>query len=175
MLSLKKRNAKQVQFAGVKSIRKDVYDFALSHYRVSEDSDEVHGYFYAKGQEGFLTHYHTFEPSVGYGDYVVLRLNTILFENVSDETAALEFVNALNSEFAHSQALSHCIYYPDEKTIASSSQTMLVFTSHNFLHDVISNHILNNKWFINFANSPVGLAADFGPGVRYASNSEIAH
>jgi hypothetical protein len=122
-----------------------------------------------------MTHFHTFEASVGYEEYVVLRLNTVLFQGISDESSALDFVNALNRNFAHSQTLSHCVYYPETRNIASSSQTMLTITDHNFLHDFISNHILNNKWFIDFANSAEGLKCDFELGVRYESNSEVAH
>lgn len=175
MFGIGSKGESKSKFAGVKSIRSDVFRFVLSHYRVDSDSTEIHGDFLAKGQEGNLTHFHTFEASVGYGEHIILRLNTMLFEEISDESVALEFVNALNVNFSHSQTLSHCVYYPDTKNIASSSQTMLANSDHNFLHDVISNHILNNKWFTNFAMSPEGLNCSFELGVQYDSDSEIAH
>ena len=159
------------RFQGFEAVSKSVHQFVTSHYPHDPDSTNVHGDFAVRGQAGMTTHYHVFEPQVGYGDHVILRLNTTILTDVEDVSAGLKFVNFANQELSHSACLSHLILRQEEGNfIMSASQTVLLEYDQNLFHDIFSNHILNNHWYIGLAEDGA-LPRGFEVAVKYEFGS----
>jgi len=155
------------KFPGFAEISESVYQFVKNHYPYDPKSNADHGDFVVRGQQGTFTHYHVFAPKVGYGEHVILRLNTIILRRIDDADAALNFVNNANQELSHSACLSHLILRKTEGNfIMSASQTVLLEYDHNLFHDIFSNHIMNNHWYIEMA-SHGGLPRGFEIAVNY--------
>jgi hypothetical protein len=155
------------RFPGFDDVSNKVYSFIEGHYAVHPDCSNVHGDFQVDGQSGNMTHYHVFEPQVGYGEHVILRLNTVLLSNIQDVQAGLNFVNFANQELSHSACLSHLIFRQGSSNfIMSASQTVLLDYDHNLFHDIFSNHIHNNHWYISLAENG-GLPRGFEVDVEY--------
>ena len=159
------------KFQGFTSLSDSVLQFVENHYPYDPDSSNVHGDFAVRGQSGCTTHYHVFEPQVGFGEHAILRLNTVILSEIDDVEAGINFVNCANQQLSHAACLSHLIFSQAETNfIMSASQTVLLEYDHNLFHDIFSNHILNNHWFIQLAESG-GLPAGFDVTVRYELGS----
>lgn len=146
------RNSKTKSiFPGAEVLKKSVFDFVRTHYTHTTDSDMDHGDYKVNGQSGRYTHYHVYEPDLGHGKHVILRLNTVILANVTDQAAALNFVNSANQELSHAACLSHLVFGGEGSFIMSASQTVLLEYDHDLYHDIFSNHIVNNHWYLSMA------------------------
>ena len=159
------------EFAGYLELAEAVRKFVAGHYDHEEESSSVHGNFQVDGQTGSYTHYHNFEPAFGHKEYLLLRINTVLLENIESDLVAVDFVNFANNHFSHRACLSHLTFYPEHGTIGSSSQTVLTHYNHDLFHDIFSNHIMNNHWYLELATESPGLGCGFDVAVDYENGS----